>query len=48
MIGWLDRQEPASFAITAVTVAGLMTGIARLPDVRRKAGLQEACLAEAR
>ncbi|CAG9166149.1 type II toxin-antitoxin system VapC family toxin [Cupriavidus pinatubonensis] len=44
VIGWLDRQEPASFAITAVTVAELLYGIARLPDGRRKAGLQEAAL----
>lgn len=44
VIDWLDRQEPASFAITAVTVAELLYGIARLPDGRRKAGLQEAAL----
>lgn len=44
VIDWLDRQEPASFAITAVTVAELLYGIARLPDGRRKAGLQEATL----
>ena len=44
VIDWLDRQEQASFAITAVTVAELLYGIARLPDGRRKAGLQEVAL----
>ncbi|WP_455289038.1 PIN domain-containing protein [Cupriavidus necator] len=44
VIDWLDRQESASFAITTVTVAELLYGIARLPDGRRKAGLQEAAL----
>ncbi|CAG2134315.1 Toxin FitB [Cupriavidus yeoncheonensis] len=44
VIAWLDRQEPASIAITAVTVAELLYGIARLPDGRRIAGLQEAAL----
>lgn len=44
VISWLDRQEQATFAITAVTVAELLYGIARLPDGRRKAGLQETAL----
>jgi predicted nucleic acid-binding protein len=44
VIDWLDRQAPDSLTITAVTVAELLYGIARLPDGRRKSGLREAAL----
>jgi predicted nucleic acid-binding protein len=44
VVDWLDRQEQESLAITAVTVAELLYGIARLPDGHRKTGLQEAAL----
>lgn len=44
VVDWLDRQEQESLAITAVTVSELFYGIARLPDGRRKTGLQEAAL----
>ncbi len=44
VIDWLDRQEQDSLAVTAVTVAELLYGIARLPDGRRKNGLQDAAL----
>ncbi|MGT2453625.1 PIN domain-containing protein [Cupriavidus basilensis] len=44
VVDWLDRQEQESLAVTAVTVAELLYGIARLPDGRRKTGLQEAAL----
>lgn len=44
VIDWLDRQEQDSLAVTAVTVAELLYGIARLPDGRRKTGLREAAL----
>lgn len=44
VIDWLDRQEQDSLAVTAVTVAELLYGIARLPDARRKNGLQDAAL----
>ncbi|SPK70547.1 VapC ribonuclease Y4jK (plasmid) [Cupriavidus taiwanensis] len=44
VVDWLDRQTPDSLVITAVTVAELLYGIARLPDGRRKTGLREAAL----
>lgn len=44
VVSWLDRQEQDSLAVTAMTVAELFYGIARLPDGRRKSGLQEAAL----
>ncbi len=44
VVDWLDRQEQDSLAVTAVTVAELFYGIARLPDGRRKSGLQQAAL----
>ncbi|AGW95746.1 plasmid stability protein StbB [Ralstonia pickettii DTP0602] len=44
VVDWLDRQAQDSLVITAVTVAELLYGIARLPDGRRKTGLQEAAL----
>jgi len=42
MLAWMDRQEPNEFMITAVTLAELLYGIARLPEGRRKAGLHDA------
>lgn len=44
VIDWLDRQEEALLVVTAVTVAELLYGIARLPDGRRKTGLRDAAL----
>ncbi|WP_454739967.1 PIN domain-containing protein [Cupriavidus necator] len=44
VIDWLDRQAQDSLTVTAVTVAELLYGIARLPDGRRKTGLREAAL----
>ena len=41
VIGWVDAQEPATLFITAITVAELLYGIARLPDGKRKSGLLE-------
>ncbi len=38
VVDWLDRQEQDSLAVTAVTVAELLYGIARLPEGRRKTG----------
>ena len=44
VIDWLDRQDQDAVAITAVTVAELLYGIARLPDGRRKTILRQAAL----
>ena len=44
VIGWLDRHSQDEYAVTAVTVAELLYGIARLPAGRRKSGLREAAL----
>ena len=41
VIAWMDSQEPAQLFLTAVTVAEILYGIARLPDGKRKAGLRE-------
>jgi toxin FitB len=42
VISWLDSLPPADVAITAITAAELLYGVARLPDGRRKAELAEA------
>lgn len=42
MLAWLDRQESHELMMTAVTVAELLYGIARLPEDRRKVGLHDA------
>jgi predicted nucleic acid-binding protein len=44
VVDWLDRQEQDSLAVTAVTVAELLYGIARLPEGRRKTRLRDAAL----
>ena len=44
VVDWLDRHEQDSLAVTAVTVAELLYGIARLPEGRRKTGLRDAAL----
>ena len=44
VVRWLDLHSQHEYAITAVTVAELLYGIARLPEGRRKGGLQEAAL----
>lgn len=41
VIAWMDSQEPAQLFLTAITVAEILYGIARLPDGKRKAGLRE-------
>ncbi|MEM5277566.1 type II toxin-antitoxin system VapC family toxin [Cupriavidus taiwanensis] len=43
VVCWLDRQEQ-DFVVTAVTVAELLYGIARLPEGRRKTALRDAAL----
>jgi hypothetical protein len=41
VLKWVDLQEPEDLALTAITVAEIMLGIARLPDGKRKASLQD-------
>lgn len=40
VLAWLDAQGPADLALTAVTVAELRAGAARLPVSRRRASLE--------
>lgn len=40
VLAWLDKQSAHDLQITAITVAELKYGIARLPNGKRKAGLQ--------
>ena len=42
VISWLDSLPATQVAITAITAAELLYGVARLPDGRRKAELAEA------
>jgi predicted nucleic acid-binding protein len=42
VVAWLDAQPADETATTAVTVAEILYGVARLPEGRRKAGLAEA------
>lgn len=39
VVAWLDSQPAAEIAITAITAAELLYGVARLPDGRRRAAL---------
>ena len=42
VVSWLDAQPAAAVATTAVTVAELLYGVARLPDGTRKVALDGA------
>jgi toxin FitB len=42
VVAWLDAQSADEIATTAVTVAEILYGVARLPEGRRKAELSEA------
>jgi toxin FitB len=42
VLAWLDDQPADEAATTAVTVAEILYGVARLPEGRRKAGLAKA------
>jgi predicted nucleic acid-binding protein len=42
VIGWLDSLAAAEVATTAITAAELLSGVARLPDGRRKTELSAA------
>jgi toxin FitB len=49
VIEWVDRQSDTALYLTAITVAELLYGVARLPDGQRKTNLSvsiEALLAE--
>lgn len=41
VIAWMDRQDPATLFLTAITVAEILYGIARLPEGKRRSGLRE-------
>lgn len=41
VVTWLDSLPAAEVAITAITAAELLYGVARLPDGRRRAALAE-------
>ena len=43
VLAWMDDQPPRELFVTAVTEAEVRTGIALLPDGRRRRGLAEAC-----
>lgn len=45
VVRWLDAQPAGEVAITAVTAAELLYGVARLPVGRRQAALAEAVVA---
>jgi len=42
VVRWVDEQDASGMAITAVTVAELLYGVARLPDGARKTELAAA------
>lgn len=39
VVAWLDAQDSSQLALTATVAAELLTGVARLPDGRRKSAL---------
>lgn len=41
VVAWMDRQDPSTLFLTAITVAEILYGIARLPGGKRKASLRE-------
>ncbi len=42
VLAWLDRQSPQTLFLTAVNMAELLDGVARLPPGRRRADLESA------
>ena len=42
MLAWADGLDPEAVAITAMTEAEILHGLARLPDGRRKQNLQQS------
>lgn len=45
VLTWLDAQTGGELFLTAITVAEILYGIARLPDGQRKVNLQDAAMA---
>ena len=45
VVAWVDRQPAAEVYLTAITVAELLYGVARLPDGSRKTDLTEGIAA---
>ena len=43
VLAWMDDRPPRDLFVTAVTEAEVRTGIALLPEGRRRRGLAEAC-----
>ena len=43
VLAWMDNRPPRELFVTAVTEAEVRTGIALLPEGRRRRGLAEAC-----
>lgn len=43
VLDWMDDRQPRELYVTAVTEAEVRTGIALLPEGRRRHGLAEAC-----
>ena len=43
VLAWMDDRPPRELFVTAVTEAEVRTGIALLPEGRRRRGLAEAC-----
>ncbi len=43
VLSWMDEQTPRELFVTAVTEAEVRTGMALLPEGRRRRGLAEAC-----
>ena len=39
VVRWVDQQDPSELYISAITVAEILYGIARLPDGKRKTAL---------
>jgi predicted nucleic acid-binding protein len=42
VLAWFDRQLPHSLFLTAITIAELFSGVAVLPEGRRKQALRQA------
>ncbi|MCO6442365.1 MAG: type II toxin-antitoxin system VapC family toxin [Nitrococcus mobilis] len=45
VLNWVDAHDPASLLITAITMAEILYGIARLPEGDRKSALLDTAMA---
>ncbi|WP_068635117.1 type II toxin-antitoxin system VapC family toxin [Thauera butanivorans] len=41
VLGWIDRQNPLTLYLATVSLAEVLTGIARMPEGKNKHGLQD-------